>query len=810
MIKGHKNYVYKVKINAAMLKKLCLGWLTVIMVTTVQAQSIPVPAQLLTHEWNARWLAPPDVPLTTYGVFLFRHDFTLASVPDSFVVHATADNRYRLLVNGVPVGFGPARSDLAHWHYETYNIAKQLKAGKNTLAAVVWNAGENRPAAQMMSQTGFLLQGNPGQQPVVDTQPDTWRVFHNQAYHPLTQQDFKVLDYAVGVTDHLKGDEHPWGWETADYPIEAWAQPRDVGAAKPYGLVYSYGDGEYGLTPRTIPMMEEHTERFPHIVRSQGIAVDTSFLRGEASLTVPANTTATLLLDQTYLVAGYPELLLSGGKGSTVKITYAEALYNEQNRKGNRNETAGKDIIGYFDIFEPDGGANRLFRPLWNRTYRFVELALETGAEPLVLQDFYGIYANYPFEENASFESDDPLTQDIWEVGWRTARLCAIETYVDCPYYEQLQYVGDTRIQALISLYVSGDDRLMRNSLLQFDYSRAPEGLTMSRYPTRRSQYIPPYSLFWVAMLHDYHMHRGDTAFVRQFLPGIRSVLQWFEDRQDQNGLLTDLQWWNYVDVAEGFPDGVPPGAEDGHSTLITLQWVYALDYAAELFDYFQEADQAAHYRQLSERTKRAIVQTSYDTTRQLFADLPEKTSFSQHTNIMVILTNTVPGAEQAALLEKVLTDTTLVQCNIYYRFYLTRAVQKLGQSDYFINHLTTWKDMLAEGLTTFAEHENYTRSDCHAWSASPNYEFLATVCGIQPAAPHFAAVRIAPALGHLRTVSGRMPHPSGEIAVQFEQQEIGALTGVVTLPEGLTGELHWHGKKMSLREGQQEISLSK
>ncbi|WP_372490084.1 hypothetical protein [Chitinophaga sedimenti] len=32
-------------------------------------------------------------------------------------------------------------------------------------------------------------------------------------------------------------------------------------------------------------------------------------------------------------------------------------------------------------------------------------------------------------------------------MGWRTSRLCAYETYMDCPYYEQLQYIGDTRIR---------------------------------------------------------------------------------------------------------------------------------------------------------------------------------------------------------------------------------------------------------------------------------------------------------------------------------------------------------------------------
>ena len=793
-----------------MLRKIVLFTFFTLLRIQLFAQPVSVPDTLLYREWSARWIAHPIASLTDYGVYHFRHAFTLPTAPDSFVVHVSADNRYRLFVNGTPVGFGPARGDLLHWRYESYNIADLLTPGENTLAAVVWNFGEHRPVAQHSYRTGFILQGNPEQHPTVDTDPDTWRVLHNEAYRPLTQQDFTVKGYyATGATDHLRGDQYPWGWGTTAFQEGgAWQTPRDLGTGKPYGMVYGYGDGTHNLLPRAIPMMEEHPERFKRVARSEGMTVDSGFVSGDQPVTVPANTTATLLLDQNYLVAGYPELRVSGGRGSRIKITYAEALYNEQGYKGNRNETAGKHMLGYFDIFEPDGGADRVFQPLWTRTYRYVELDIETGNDPLTLHDFFGTYSNYPFEETAFFESNDTTTGTIWDVGWRTARLCATETYMDCPYYEQLQYVGDTRIQALISLYVSGDDRLVRNALRQFDHSRAPEGITMSRYPSSQPQYIPPYSLFWVAMVHDYHQHRSDTAFVKQFLPGIQAVLQWFEARQDDNGILTDLQWWNYVDVAEGFPRGVPPGAEGGHSTLITLQWVYALDYAAELFEYYGQTDQARHYRNLSAATKQAVLKTSYDAGRQLLADDPEKTSFSQHANIMAILTDAVPEAQQAAILEKLLNDSSLVQCNIYYRFYLTRAVQKLGQADYFVNHLDTWKDMLAQGLTTFAEHEDQTRSDCHAWSASPNYEFLATVCGIRPAAPHFAAVKIAPALGYLKTVSGSMPHPQGEIAVKFTRQGKDGLVGEVTLPPGLTGELSWQEESVKLTGGKQEVKF--
>ncbi len=158
--------------------------------------------------------------------------------------------------------------------------------------------------------------------------------------------------------------------------------------------------------------------------------------------------------------------------------------------------------------------------------FRYLQLDIHTGGEPLQLKDIYGIFTGYPFEEKAYFKTGRNDLDRIWEVGWRTARLCAVDTYFDCPYYEQLQYVGDTRIQALISLYVAGDDRLMRKAIEDLSHSFIPDGLTQSRYPSSDLQVIPTFSLWWICMIHDYWMHRKDDAFVQSHLEGIQSVIE--------------------------------------------------------------------------------------------------------------------------------------------------------------------------------------------------------------------------------------------------------------------------------------------
>ena len=388
------------------------------------------------------------------------------------------------------------------------------------------------------------------------------------------------------------------------------------------------------------------------------------------------------------------------------------------------------------------------------------------------------------------------------------ARIGAFETYMDTPYYEQLQYVGDTRIQSLISLYMSGDDRLVRQAIEHFDASRIPDGLTMSRYPSALSQIIPPFSLIYVAMVNDYHMLRDDMSFVRQRLAGIRGVLDWYAARVDSTGMLGPMPYWSYVDWARGWQDGVPPGAHDGHSATISLLYAYALQRAAELETDAGVPAMATEYRRRANALISATRARAWDTQRQLFRDAPVSTAYSQQTNVLAVLAGAVPLAEQRTLMQRVLADSTLTQCTYYFTFYLLEALRQAGLGDRTIEQLAPWREMLRLGLTSTPENPEPTRSDSHAWAAHPNYELLATVLGVRPASPGFRSVRIAPLLGPLQRAEGRVPHPAGDIDVRLTRTAGAGLGATVTLPPGVTGEFVWAGRHVPLHPGRQQLSF--
>jgi alpha-L-rhamnosidase len=432
-------------------------------------------------------------------------------------------------------------------------------------------------------------------------------------------------------------------------------------------------------------------------------------------------------------------------------------------------------------------------------------------------------FTAYPFEERARFDAGDATLGRVWEVGWRTARLCAHETYQDCPYYEQLQYVGDTRIQALISYAVAGDDRLARQAIEAFDRSRRSEGITYSRYPSAPQQFIPPFSLLWVGMVHDYWTWRDDPAFVRRQLAGTRTVLDWFSERLRPDGLLGRLPWWNFLDWSDDFAEGVPPQDADGGSVPLSLQLALALREAADLETALGEPERAARHRARADAIVDAARRLAWDAGRALLADTPAKGRFSQQTNILALLSGAAPAGEAKPLLDRVLALPRpsirdagrrgsgfegVARASVYFRFYLSRALEALGEGERYLPELEPWREMLEVGLSTFAEIPSAgTRSDCHAWSAHPNYDLLRLVAGIKPGSPGFRTVRIEPHLGTLGRLEASLPHPAGAIDVAY-RRDGDALEARVTLPPGLTGALSWRGTTRSLAPGEQTVFL--
>jgi len=772
-----------------------------------------LPAQARAGLWKAQWITSPTAPKRDIAVLHFRKAIELPQVPEHFVVQVSADSLFILNVNQHEVGRGPARSDLAHWKYEAYDLAPLLHMGHNEIAATVWSLGVST-GAQISDQTAFVLRGNTPEASAADTD-NTWEVAEDKGVEMLPIPAEVRRSYFVAEPgERIDGALLDWSWNNASSSSSKWEKAASIGNANERGAVLQ--NNNWQLMPDSLPPMQMELTPVGRVVRASGIQPPADF--PGSGFEIPAHATVSLLVDQSHLTTAYPELTVSGGAKSTIRLTYAEALVDSQGAKGNRNEIEGKHIVGVFDEFLPDGSEKRAFEPLSWRTWRYMQIDVMTADQPLRIENIRSWFTAFPFEERAHFQSDDPVLKQIWEIGWRTARLDAHDTYMDTPYWERMQYIGDTRIQALISYAVAGDDRLARQAIQAFNDSRIPEGITRSRYPSSVTQIIPTFSLLWIGMVHDFWQYRGDDAFVKAQVPGTRTVLDWFISRQRADGLLGHLEWWPFLDWGSDFAFGMPPEDADGGSSPLTLQYIEALRYGAELEFTFGDSVRAQRYRQAANRAADAVRKLCWNSQNGLIADTPAQKHYSQHANILGVWLDVIPREQQKDVLNKVLsvsdpgftsngTVPQMTKATYYFRFYLARAVEHAGMGDQYLNLLKPWRDMVALGLTTWAEQPEPTRSDSHAWSAHPNFDLLTIVAGIRPKTPGFSSVSIEPHLGVLRNVSSAMPTPKGMVEVNYLSEDSG-VSAEVNLPPNVSGDLIWKGKTLTLHPGHQQLLL--
>jgi len=756
----------------------------------------------------APWVSYPSANQTAYGVYHFRKSFDLEKVPEKLVIHVSADNRYNLFVNGQRVCYGPAKGDLQTYKYDVIDIAPFLKSGKNLLAALVYNGGEDRPLALITVQTAFMLRAENEEFDFLNTNTN-WKTYKNPAYEVISYYEMLFRErwfygfYACGGGDEVFAEKYPWGWETSAFDDSNWL------AAEPL----SFSKQPWTLVPRNIAFMDNHLV-FPEKIRKvTGANIPAGNWNGKTKLSIPANTKASVLVDFGIFTMGYPELTVSGGKDSKIQVKYAEALYETVNLKAHRDSVNGLTMFGVWDIFHPDG-KQRTFRPLWKRTFRYVQFNIETKNEPLEILSYQLEYSGYPYPEMASFESDNPRLNEIFEMSKRTLQMCSGETYYDTPFYEQLSYGGDNRPISAISTYNSTDDRLLREVLRLYPQSENKEtGLFKSAYPSRFDFDQGSWSMGWIQTLHDYYFMRGDSAFVKQFAGKIDGVLRFYERHLDERtGMIGTVKNQNFIDwsITKGSLPRHNKMREMKQSALLTLYFAHTLDCTAKLYNELGMDEKAAYWKQLSKGIKVAVYTNCWDAEKQLFRDYADYPIYSQHTNLFAILCDIIPQSEQQKLMDRILTyDKFDEMASSYFSFFLFKALQKTGQADLFLENLAFWYTFIDRGHTTcgetgFASHD---RSDCHAWSAHPAYFMLSSVCGINPADVGFNTVKITPHLGDLKNVKADMPHPKGRISVEYQKTKEGLKTRI-NLPAGLHGVFELNGVTKILTEGDNNLKL--
>ncbi|HWD91572.1 MAG TPA: alpha-L-rhamnosidase C-terminal domain-containing protein [Verrucomicrobiae bacterium] len=739
----------------------------------------------------------------------FRRKFEAAASP--IRIHVSADERFELFLDGQRIARGPDRSDVEHWCYATYDL--RLAPGNHSLEALVWSIGPHAPIAQLSWRGGFILKAEGDYDRQLTTGKAPWEVAKLDGYE-FTQGDsfgggaqliahdcgpqWKQGDYVQAQVVRGPVKSSSYGEITPGWKLFPTALPDQIDREFTTGRAVALGHGVLGKDDVVNASLAQNPE----------LPAWQALIDGHDQVVVPANTEEFLLCQLDNYYCAYPECEVSGGAGAKLTWGWAESLYlPKSDAKGQRDEFIGKTFHGMTDTFLPGGDAHQKFSTLWWRAGRWCLLSIKTGAQPLTIHRLALDESRYPYEIESRFDDDDPQLSSVIALCARGIEMCTHETYMDCPYYEQLMYDGDARLELLTTYAMTRDDRLARRAIELLDFSRQNSGFVKERYPSYLEQHSPTFSLIWALMLHDYAYWRNDPDFVRAHAIGLRSMLAQFEPYENRDGLLENLPGWPFMDWVAGWRDGDAPDGVHGISALNNLLYVYALQKSAEVEDYLGEPLLAKRLRDKAARTAAAVRSKFWDESRGLMADNVAHTDFSEHAQCLALLTDTLSGDQARRCFDQLLSAPDLKRTTIYFSFYLMETWAKFGRGDLILKRLDFWKDLVKQGLKTPVEEPGNTRSDCHAWGSHPLFHLQASVAGIRPASPGFRTVRIAPEPGGLPKIISHTPHPDGFIELNLTFPG-GHCRGTVELPPGITGVFAWHDREQQLNGGLNTIKL--
>jgi alpha-L-rhamnosidase len=722
-------------------------------------------------------------------------------------IHLTADERYQLFLDGKMVARGSERGDAEHWFYESYDL--ELTSNNRRLAVLVWSLGnDHAPFAQTAIQHGFLcVADDPKLHATLTTGHAPWRcvevngieiIPRTSTYGVGDRFRYRGSDFNLNALAEGTSSETPIPVETPTLPEAVDLNPIRI------------------LRPALLPAMyyrDWSTFKVRHVENC--VAYDTasvtvkakndlhdehaeweSFLAGK-SFKIAANRKVRAIIDLDNYICSYLHLTTTGGRGSKVRIHFQEALIKDfkDGDRGNRDEVEGGHFVmmwsrnlGFGDEVIPGGTTKEYFTCPWWISGRYMEIYIETGDESVELSDFRLEETHYPvIPQTPPFQCSDEGINKIVDICIRTLQMDAHETFYDCPYYEQLQYVGDSRIESMVMMGITDDNRLPAKATDLYRWSIGYRGITQSRYPSRTRQYIPPFSIWWVLMVHDQHLWRGDQSLLKQLLPSIRTVLSFFEqyiDRDEHSkglGLMKSPDQWNFVDWVSAWPDGVPPGGLSGHSIVINMQLLLALEAAIELENLY--GHNQSHRPILAWVQALRIAIKRHSNAEGLLLDSPDSKTVSEQQHALALLTN--DKDLQHAGEKWYSKDRADTKATYYFQHYRHEAYGKMGRHDLLMKNIREqWGSMIKKGLKTTIEMPDPGRSDCHAWSAHPLLHLQTKILGLTPLAPF--QFQFQPHLVDLEWAEGYVSTGKGPIHARVERHGKSWKANLV-IPEGVT-----------------------
>ncbi len=649
---------------------------------------------------------------------------------ERYLLRISADDYYKLYVDGVYVAQGPAPAYPEYYYYNEIDLTEYLAGHhgeEDHVIAVhlyyqgavnrVWNSGDGRfglgtalfrwragdddafkngmsedgVPEDTMSENGMPEDGVPkGSVP----QELTWRYRRCDAYSG------EAIGYETQYLEDFDSNLWEEDWNQTGFDDSDWT------AMKPARWA------DYGVELQPTRLLSCYT-KMPKTV---------------------AKTEDEYLIDAGEEVTGALRLLADGGKNQQVLLRYGE----EQREDGSVRYEMRCNCT-YEEHWKLNGKLCRN-EPFDYKGFRYAQLILDPG---VTIKDIQIEVRHYPMDDSlCTLKSSEPMLDQIFRICKNGVKYGTQEGYLDCPTREKGQYLGDAVVTSHAQAWLSGSTEMMEKCIRQFAQSRMICPGLMGVAPGNFMQEIADFSLLWSQMVLNHYRFTGDRQFLSEMYPVAKGVLEHFSKYEGEGELLWQVaDKWNLVDWPENQRDGydfalsrpvVAPGCHNVVNALYTGAWK-TLAVMEEIL--------GVESNRKWERLRDAYVKAFLRPKQGLLADSTTSGHCAVHSNLYALYFGLITDERIKENVARFLTEKGLC-CGVFTSYFVLHGLADAGYWREAYRLLLNdsqqgWVNMVREGATTcfeaWGKEQKWNTSLCHPWACAPISFFIERIAGIQP-----------------------------------------------------------------------------
>jgi len=611
---------------------------------------------------------------------LFRRKFNLKKEKGKkYILKITADDSYKLYVNGSFVGQGPACGYFSHYYYNTYDISDFLCGGDNVISVDAYYHGrvdyahtsaDNRQGmwAELYSENECILKSD-----------DVWKCIKDESFSSCGIS----WGYDTQFAENIDRRKHPRGWMLTDFDDSDW----ENACVKE--------DDDHILVEQPTKTVSRR-EIYPETI--------TKFCNNH------------FLLDFGKEIVGHIHLKAKSQAGSKVIIKCAEELTEDGHAKYNMR--CGVDFIEEWILADGEDS----FESYDYSGFRFIELEMSDGS--IRPENFSVIVRHYPYEKKKEFKSDNALLNEIWKICENAVIMSTQEGFFDCPQREKAQYLGDMLITGFSYYHITGDIDMLKKALGDFMYSQNFDEGMMCVAPASLKHRIADYSLLFPLISLNFYKITKDKEFLEKLVFSCEKIIHHYEKYKRHDGLLSGVKEWNLVDWPENLRDGYDFDTNNdiGVHNVINAYYLGALKTMNELYDIL-ESKKRYDYEKIAE----AYFKAFFNEEAGLFADSEGGEHFALHSNVLPCFYG-FTNKNQSEKIIKLIMEKGLA-CGVYFSYFVLKALALNGENEKAMELILnksehSWYNMIKEGATAcfeaWGKEQKTNTSLCHPWASSP------------------------------------------------------------------------------------------